>query len=47
MVLVDNQSALFSSGFLPADLNGDGVINYLDMLMLVNNSSVFIGLKAP
>ena len=47
MTGVDNQSAMFGSGYLPEDLNGDGTVGVTDMLLIDNNSAGFIFTITP
>jgi hypothetical protein len=42
MLLVDNASLLFSTGYLPEDCNGDGIIDSSDMIILDNNATAFV-----
>jgi hypothetical protein len=36
MITVDNESAAFTTGYLPEDINGDGLIDSSDMIYLDN-----------
>jgi plastocyanin len=47
MTPVDNDAAVFESGYLATDINGDGTIDTADMTILDNNSSEFIGAVFP
>lgn len=47
MTPVDNDAAVFESGYLVTDANGDGTIDTADMTILDNNSSEFIGAVFP
>lgn len=44
---VNSQSAVFGSGYLPEDLNGDGCIDASDLIVLDNNASAFITIARP
>ena len=44
---VDNQSALFGSGYLTEDLNGDGFVGVPDMAIIDNNSANFVSTITP
>jgi PKD repeat protein len=47
MIFVDNDAALFVTGYIATDINGDGLIDSGDMILLDNNSSLFISLIRP
>jgi hypothetical protein len=47
MIDVDNQSTVFASGYLNEDLNGDGSVDAIDMIMLENNAILFIASVTP
>ena len=47
MAPVDNQSALFASGYIPEDLNGDGLVDGTDMSIADNNSALFLTAQLP
>jgi hypothetical protein len=47
MTPVDNDAAVYSSGYLATDVNGDGIIDTADMTLLDNNSASYIGVIAP
>jgi hypothetical protein len=47
MANVDNQSALFGSGYLPEDIDGDGFVGVADMAIIDNNSANFISTVTP
>ncbi len=44
---VDNDNALFYSGYKASDVNGDGFVDGNDFILLDNNSSLFIGSLQP
>ncbi len=44
---VNSQSAVFGSGYLPEDLNGDGCIDASDLIVLDNNAATFIAVARP
>ena len=47
MVLIDNASANFVTGYIDSDVNGDGLIDSSDMVLLDNNASQFIAKITP
>jgi hypothetical protein len=47
MILVGNDKATGATGYTLTDLNGDGVVNDADLLLLQNNASSFIMRKRP
>jgi hypothetical protein len=47
MIPVDNQAAVFGTGYTSLDVNGDGLIDSGDMIMIDNNASEFIGTIRP
>jgi hypothetical protein len=47
MTPVDNDAALYLSGYLATDVNGDGIIDTADMTILDNNSASYISVIAP
>jgi hypothetical protein len=44
---VDNAAASFLSGYLPTDVNGDGMVNSTDISMINANCAIFIGKITP
>lgn len=44
---VNSQSAVFGSGYIPEDLNGDGCIDATDLIVLDNNAAAFISVAKP
>jgi len=44
---VDAASASFANGYIPADLNGDGIVDGADLILLDNNSALFIAKVTP
>lgn len=47
MIPVDNDAAIYLSGYLATDVNGDGIIDTADITLLDNNSASYIGVIAP
>ncbi|GAP41889.1 Concanavalin A-like lectin [Lentimicrobium saccharophilum] len=47
MTQVDNDSAVFMSGYLVTDINGDGIVDTADMSYIDNNSFGFVGRIIP
>jgi hypothetical protein len=45
--IIYNETAIFGTGYLPADLNGDGVMDALDLILHDNNSSGFVSVRKP
>lgn len=41
MILIDNLSRIFSTGYIPEDANGDGLIDCGDMIIVDNNARNF------
>ncbi len=44
---VYNKASLFGNGYVVEDLNGDGVVDTLDLILLDNNAASFITLRRP
>jgi len=42
-----NSADNFHAGYIDEDSNGDGVIDALDLIIIDNNASNFIGVKKP
>jgi len=47
LIETDNQSVGFQSGYLPADANGDGLVNTADLTMISNNANSFASARMP
>ncbi|MFZ0280032.1 MAG: cohesin domain-containing protein [Bacteroidales bacterium] len=47
MIIVDNLSAVATTGYLPSDVNGDALIDITDMIIIDNNSRLAIGASTP
>jgi hypothetical protein len=47
MVMIDNDSNIFATGYILSDLNGDGLTDSSDMVILDNNASQFIAKVIP
>jgi len=47
MIPVDNDAAVFITGYIPNDSNGDGLIDSGDMILLDNNSAAFVNRIIP
>jgi len=47
MVLIDNDSYAFASGYVASDVNGDGSVDISDMVLVDNNSYNFVGKHTP
>lgn len=47
MTPVDNDSALYVSGYLVTDITGDGVVDTADMTIIDNNSFGYVGVISP
>jgi len=47
LIALDNAEASFLTGYLSTDVNGDGSINLADILVINNNSSIFISKITP
>lgn len=47
MISLDNASATSSLGYIAEDLNGDGIVNDSDMLLLAENANAFISVLEP
>jgi hypothetical protein len=47
MIPVDNEAAVFNTGYIVADVNGDGIINALDINIVGNNATQFVGKRTP
>jgi hypothetical protein len=47
MISIDNEAAVFASGYIPEDINGDSVIDALDMILLDNNAAEFASKITP
>ena len=44
---VFGSASIFSKGYLPQDVNADGVIDAMDMIILDNNMSRFVSFSRP
>ncbi|MHC1775270.1 MAG: FISUMP domain-containing protein [Lentimicrobium sp.] len=44
---VDNDGAIYASGYISTDVNGDGIVDTGDMTMIDNNTSGYIGAYYP
>lgn len=42
LVAIDNLAASFGTGYVPEDLNGDGAINAVDILIAITNAAEFV-----
>ena len=47
LTLLSNKSAIFNTGYIIEDLNGDGIVDAIDMIMLDNNAANFVAIKKP
>ncbi|MEA5109761.1 MAG: hypothetical protein VB072_04975 [Lentimicrobium sp.] len=47
MTPVDNDAALFITGYNPTDVNGDGTVDTADMTIVDNNSASFVSAQLP
>jgi hypothetical protein len=47
MIEVGNDKAGGVTGYTATDLNGDGLVNNADLLLLQNNASSFIRKRTP
>jgi len=47
LLLIDNNTFNFASGYLPTDLNGDNFTDASDVLFIDNNVSNFVGVQGP
>lgn len=47
MIEVDNDNALFITGYVPSDVNGDGSTDLSDMIIVDNNNAAFVGKVTP
>lgn len=46
-IIMDNDIAGFSFGYVVTDLNGDAVVDFLDQIILDNNVAAFVGVVSP
>ena len=46
-MLIDNDAFNFESGYLPTDVNGDGVVDVADAVFADNNGFNFVGKITP
>ena len=44
---IGNQCTLFSTGYIAEDINGDGMLDAMDLILTDNNASVFVSAKLP
>ncbi|MCB0729167.1 MAG: hypothetical protein KDD00_17010, partial [Ignavibacteriae bacterium] len=42
LISVNNSSAVFQSGYIPEDINGDNFADLTDLTVVYNNASVFV-----
>jgi len=47
MILVDNQSSQFTTGYVQEDVNGDGLVDATDMILIGNNADNFVSSYYP
>jgi hypothetical protein len=47
MIDVDNDVSVFAAGYLSTDINGDGLVDSTDMILVDNNANLFIGAITP
>jgi hypothetical protein len=47
MIDTDNDVAAFNTGYLATDVNGDGLVDSSDMILIDNNASTFISSVLP
>lgn len=47
LILIDNDSFNFASGYLNTDLTGDGIVDLNDMIICDNNAFNFVGTISP
>ena len=47
MIAVDNDNAVFASGYLSTDVDGSGSVDASDMIIVDNNNAAFIGTILP
>ena len=47
MIDCDNDGAIFAGGYLNTDINGDGVVDSSDMIIVDNNNAAFVGCVLP
>jgi hypothetical protein len=47
MIHAYGEASSFGSGYVAQDLNGDGNIDALDMLLLDNNAAVGVSVEKP
>jgi hypothetical protein len=45
--LIDLKTSAFGAGYLPEDINGDGITDALDLIITDNNGSLFISVIRP
>jgi len=45
--MVDNAASNFVTGYIVSDINGDGLVDSGDMIILDNNASNFIAVTLP
>ena len=47
ILAVQNDATIFNAGYLDTDLNGDGHIDVLDLILAQNNAILFISSITP
>lgn len=47
LILIDNAEAIQATGYIPADLNGDGLVNDVDIEIAAKNATNFLMKKIP
>jgi hypothetical protein len=47
MIPVDNLSSSFATGYMPEDVNGDGLVDSSDLIGVDNNASAFVATILP
>jgi len=47
IITIGNQANVFGVGYLKEDMNGDGVVDALDLIITDNNAAGFVSVKKP
>jgi len=47
MIMVEADSDIFLTGYVPTDANGDGLVDSSDMIFVEHNSDLFVSSALP
>ena len=47
VIQISNAAGVFTTGYVPTDVNGNKIVDLTDMLIALNNSTKFVTKKTP